>query len=125
MRAIVWIALCVAACSGNAAESEPQQVCTLIGCNDGLSVVVASALAQDYSVTVKSGGATLHTFTCRAGSECRAFLENQTPAQVTIEIATSAGTVTRSYTPEYKVSQPNGPDCPPECRQATVTVNVS
>jgi hypothetical protein len=122
MKASVLVCVLLTACSGN---QEPQRVCTLIGCNDGLNVTVNSALQQDFSVTVKSGSQTLHTFTCSAGQQCMAFLENQTPANVTVQITTNAGTISRDYTPEYNVSRPNGPDCDPECRQATVTVNVS
>jgi hypothetical protein len=122
MRPVCLLFLFLAACSGN---QEPLRVCTLIGCNDGLNVTVVSALQEDFSVTVKSGSQTLHTFTCRPGQQCMAFLENQRPANVTVQIATSAGTISKDYTPEYKASRPNGPDCEPECRQATVTVNVN
>jgi hypothetical protein len=122
MRGLVLSAVVLMACVGN---QEPQRVCTLIGCNDGLNVTVTSSLQQDISVTVKSGAQTLHTFTCSAGQPCMAFLDNQTPANVTVQIATSAGTISRDYTPEYKVSRPNGPGCDPECRQATVTVSVN
>jgi hypothetical protein len=119
--AILGIAVTLA-CAGN---TEPQRVCTLIGCNDGLNVVVNSALQQDYTVTVTSGGQTLHSFTCRPGQPCQAFVENRTPATVTVALATAMGPISKDFTPEYKISKPNGPDCPPDCKQATVTVTVS
>jgi hypothetical protein len=53
-----------------------------------------------------------------------AFLENQTPANVTVQITTSADTTSRDFTPEYKVSRPNGPGCDPECKQAAVTAAI-
>ena len=121
MRALL-LSVCLLGCANGA---ELQQVCTLIGCNDGLNVTVVSALQQDYSVTVKSGTQTLRTFTCQAGQQCMNFIENQTPTNVTVQVTTNAGTISRDYTPQYTVSRPNGPGCEPECRQATVTVNVN
>jgi hypothetical protein len=120
MKSFVFVCVLLAACSNGAGL----KTCTLIGCNDGLNVTVTSALQQDYSVTVKSGTETLRTFTCQAGQPCFTFIDNQTPASVTVQIATNAGTVSRSYTPQYTTSRPNGPGCDPECRQATVTVNL-
>ena len=121
-RLALCLILWLAACAGN---QEPQRACTLIGCNDGLNVTVNSALQQNISVTVKSGAQTLHTFTCSPGQPCVSFLDNQTPSNITVQVTTSAGTISRDYTPEYKVSRPNGPGCDPECRQATVTVSVN
>ena len=122
MRWFVIVAcLGVAGCS---AVSEPHG-CTLIGCNDGLNVVVNASLQQDFTVTVSSGGQTLQTFTCRAGQQCFGFVENQTPATVTVSLATSTGPVSKQFTPEYRINKPNGPNCPPDCRQATVTVTVT
>ena len=123
MRCLTGLALLITlACSGN---TEPQLGCTLIGCTDGLNVVVNAALQQDFTVTVTSGGQTLHTFTCRSGQSCHAFVENKTPATVTVALATGMGPVSKEFTPEYKINKPNGPNCPPDCRQATVTVTVS
>src|SRR5687767_10704870 len=103
MRALL-LSLCLLGCNNGAGLPK---ACTLIGCNDGLNVTVVSALQQDYSVTVKSGTQTLRTFTCRAGQECITFIENQTPANVTVQITSSAGTISRDYTPQYTVSRPN------------------
>jgi hypothetical protein len=122
MRVWTLLAISMVACSGN--QTEPVRVCTLIGCNDGLNVIVNASLQQDYTVTVSSGAQTLHTFTCRPGQPCQAFVDNHTPAQVTVSVATAAGPVSKTFTPEYKVTKPNGPDCPPDCRQASVTVTV-
>ncbi|HEX6064680.1 MAG TPA: hypothetical protein VFZ04_10700, partial [Longimicrobiales bacterium] len=113
----------VAACVG--ANQEPERVCTLIGCNNGLAVEVNSSLQQSVTVTVQAGAQVIHTFQCDPGQPCRAFVDNQTPDEVTVHVQTAQGTVSRTYRPEYKLNRPNGPDCPPECRQATVTVNVS
>lgn len=122
-RIVVWALVLVAACVG--ANQEPERVCTLIGCNNGLAVEVSSSLQQSLTVTVQAGAQVLHTFQCDAGQPCRAFVDNQTPEEVTVHVQTAQGTVSKTYRPEYKLNRPNGPDCPPECRQATVTVNIS
>lgn len=119
MKALLvgWVLL--VGCSGN---QEPPRACTQIGCNDGLNITLASTPQQDVTVTVKSGADVMHTFTCAAGQQCSAFIDNRTPTSVTVQVTSAAGTVSKDYTPEYQLSRPNGPGCDPECRQATVTV---
>jgi hypothetical protein len=114
----------LAACAN---YTEPSRVCTEIGCEDGLAVEVNHSLQQSFTVTVRAGTQALHTFRCDPGQACRAFVASQTPEEVTIVIDAGGGQplVSRSYRPEYRLHRPNGPDCPPECRQATVVLNVS
>ena len=124
MRKIaVWAVVVAGACVNTAGE--PERVCTLLGCNNGVAVEVNNSLQQSVTVTVQAGAQVIHTFQCDPGQPCRAFVDNQTPEEVTVHVQTAQGTVSRTYRPEYKMNRPNGPDCPPECRQATVTVNVS
>lgn len=120
MKTLLLGCLFLAGCAGQ----EPR-VCTLIGCNGGLNVTVVSTVQQNLTVTVKSGAETLHTFTCMAGQQCMAFIDNRTPANVTVQVGTVSGTVSKDFAPVYTVSRPNGPGCDPECKQATVTVNAS
>lgn len=121
-----WVLIVLTALAGCAnVTEEPPQACTEIGCSDGLAVEVVSSLAQSISVTVKAGAQELHTFRCDPGQPCRAFIDNQTPAEVTIEVQTAQGAVSKTYRPEYQINRPNGPGCPPECKQATVTVTLS
>jgi hypothetical protein len=122
--ASITIAGLLAAC---ASTSEPQRVCTLIGCDDGLSVEVKSSLQQSFTVNVRTGTQTLHTFRCDPGQPCQAFVRNQTPAEVTVSIDAGGGQqpVSRTYHPEYQINRPNGPDCPPDCKQAMVSLTVS
>jgi hypothetical protein len=125
--ATVGIVALVAACAGveQEPEPEPQQICTLIGCNDGLSVQVTSAVTQSITVTVRANNQVLRTFRCDPGNPCASFIENQMPASVSVTVEAPGGTVNRAYTPEYRTARPNGPNCPPACRQATITVAVS
>jgi hypothetical protein len=117
------VTFAILGCSGNAVDE--QRVCTLIGCEDGLNVQVNNSVNQSVSVNVRSGTHVIGSFACTAGQPCAAFIRNQTPANVTIEVTSQAGTVSRNYSPEYRTTRPNGPDCPPECRQAVVTVTVN
>ena len=115
--------LCLTGCTNN---TEPSQVCTLIGCDDGLGVQVTHTLQHSFRVNVRAGTQTIHTFLCDPGQPCQAFIRDQTPEDVTVVVNTSDATsVSKSFRPDYRVSRPNGPNCPPACRQATVTVTVS
>jgi hypothetical protein len=101
------------------------RACTKMGCSSGLAIEVNSKLQQSYTVTLRSGTQIIHAFRCEPGQTCRSFAENQTPTDVTVAVQTSAGEVTKAFKPEYVIRRPNGPDCPPDCRQATVTLDVS
>ena len=77
----------------------PGDSCTLIGCNSGLTVHLNAKPTGAYKVEVVS-----HPF---------------------VRITTSTGTKTVEITTvNYVTSRPNGPDCDPECRQATVNVDI-
>ena len=123
MGRMFWVLL-LAGCA-SATEQEPQQVCTLIGCSNGLAVEVNSSLQQSVTVNVQAGTQVIHTFRCDPGQPCRAFVENQTPEEVSVHLQTPQGTVSKTFRPEYRANRPNGPDCPPDCRQATITLAVS
>lgn len=127
VKGLVAIMGLVAGCAGvePEPEPEPQQVCTLIGCNDGLSVQVTSAVTQSITVTVRANNQVIRTFRCEPGNPCTSFIEDQMPTSVSVTVEAPGGTVNRVYTPEYRTARPNGPNCPPTCRQATITVAVS
>lgn len=123
-----WLLLLAAGFAASCTNaSEPQRVCTLIGCENGLAVEVNHSLQQSFTVNVRAGTQTIHTFRCDPGQPCRAFVSNQTPDEVTVSIDAGGGQqpVGRTYRPEYRLNRPNGPDCDPECKQATVTLTVS
>ena len=117
----VFLALLLFGCN---APPEPV-ACTMIGCSNGLSIRVNSTQTSNYSVTVSANNQVIGRFDCTAGQQCMNFIENQTPDSISVVIQSSGGTVTRSYRPEYQNNRPNGPNCPPECKQATVIVTVS
>ena len=117
-----WLALVSVAVS---CTSPPEtQVCTLIGCNDGLNVQVNSSVAQALAVTVRAGSQIIGSFRCDAGAQCSSFIDNQTPAAVNVTVEMGGRTLNRSYTPAYRTARPNGEGCPPACKQATIAVAV-
>ncbi len=105
----------------------PMQICTKIGCSDGLTMVVENAPAAPYTVEVALPDGTSRTERCEAASGCDAglFFEGVTAEEVTVRITGTAGTSSQAIRPEYAETQPNGPGCPPTCRQARVQVRYN
>lgn len=56
--------------------------------------------------------------------ECRLFFEDFTPSEVTISYESGDQTVQQTFSPTYSRSRPNGEDCPPECVNATVVLEL-
>ncbi len=106
-------------------SSEPQVMCTMIGCENGLSVVVEDPPAGDYQLVLNAPGEQDRVRDCTANEPCDrgAFFGNFEPETVTVRVVAGTDTL-RSVTvsPEWRDNQPNGPDCPPTCRQAVVTI---
>jgi hypothetical protein len=100
-------------------------VCTLIGCNSGLTVSLAQAPVGGYTIEVfAQAGGPHFTFECASAAQCgtAAEFKDFTPDQATIRVTTAAGTREQTVQPTYSQNQPNGPSCGPTCRQASVTV---
>ena len=58
------------------------------------------------------------------GTDCgkRHTLVEYTPRTAWISVISGGDTTAVQVTPEYTVSTPNGPNCEPTCRQASVRV---
>lgn len=96
-------------------------VCTLIGCDDGLSVTITNPPPAPFRVEASvAGGGARYGQTCNA-TPCSVFFIDFTPASVRIDVVAGTDTVTRHFDPAYVLSRPNGAGCEPECRMATVT----
>ncbi|HET7274637.1 MAG TPA: hypothetical protein VFI91_05630 [Longimicrobiaceae bacterium] len=115
----------ITACTNNT-PPPPSTVCTLIGCENGLAVEIAGERTGAVDVTVETAGQDARTFECADPNQpCRNFFGGFMPSEVTVTVRASDGSVsTESFTPTYETTYPNGPDCPPGCEQATVTVEV-
>lgn len=124
-----WLALVsLAACGRNGPEAdtpEPAQVaCTMIGCASGVRVMVEGNVPERYTVHVNEGGRTLRSLVCTAGAACDVFIENETPAEVVVRIVWGDHDREWAVAPTYRDVQPNGPACPPTCRQGTIAITI-
>jgi hypothetical protein len=99
-------------------------VCTLIGCDSGLTVRVTNAPDGPLSVVaVVPPSQAQFTATCPLATGCNSvFFSDFTPERVDLTITTTDGTRQVEVTPTYTTSQPNGPHCAPTCRNATVNI---
>lgn len=125
-----FAALLLASCAQPAPQPAPQpatppvQACTMIGCEDGLTVRAEGSPAGPYRIEIRAEGEETQVHECSSASECgEIFLIGFLPDEVTVEVVAEDGRrVSRTVRPEYEALQPNGPGCPPTCRQARVTV---
>jgi len=122
-RAALAIPLVFFAFASACGLAGPSETCTLIGCT-GLVVEVTGAPAQTLvTVVVTAPDGSTRTANCAsAGATCIASFPDFTPASVTIRLSTGTQTTEVTTQPAYEISRPNGSACPPECRNARVTV---
>ena len=99
--------------------------CTLIGCDDQLTVALASApAAGPWRVDVVTANGETASFECPDASRCgaSAIFRNFAPTRATVTVTYGGRTGSTQVTPSYAQVQPNGKECGPICTQATVTV---
>jgi hypothetical protein len=117
-RQLIWALAVILSCS------DPGRVCTLIGCQSGLTVALTSQPAGAYSVEVyTTGDGPRFVHQCSGTGTCQIFFPSFTPSHVFVDVVVGSATATHERNVTYTVSRPNGPGCDPECRQATVTVS--
>lgn len=110
---------------------EPVQVCTEIGCHSGLTIQLQGTIPETFTVQVSVPGDEPIRIECPRGGEplyCegdRLFLAERTPEEVTVRVSWEGKDVAETFRPEYETLRPNDPDCPPECKQAEVTLDLS
>ena len=124
-REVLAIALVFVAGFGSGCDIVGPSACTLLPCT-GLVVEVTGApgLTPVTVVLTAPDGSTRSATCTGATGTCPVSFHDFTPASVTIRV--SAGTQTTEVTRElmYEVTRPNGPGCPPDCRNARVIVAV-
>jgi len=122
-RAGLAITLVLVAAFGWGCDVAGPSACTLIGCT-GLVVEVTGAPAQVpvTIVVLAADGAKRSTSCTSATGTCPVSFPDFTPATVTISVLTGTQTTEVTRQPTYEVTRPNGRSCPPECRNARVTV---
>lgn len=124
-RGLGWLPVLALAAAG-CADSSYGPACTLIGCEDGLAVDIEGPLPAAYTVTLTAPGQSPVVFQCAPAAECirPLFAGGFTPETVEVRVEADGIDVRETFEPAYVVSRPNGALCPPECRQATVVVDV-
>jgi hypothetical protein len=104
--------------------------CTLIGCTDGITVHLTALPAGPYRVEILVGsgpGGLSYAYDCAGSSACLQdiFFPELVLDRIIVRVTTGLGTRdTEIPDPVYVTSQPNGPECSPTCRQATVTAQL-
>jgi hypothetical protein len=103
--------------------------CTLIGCYDGLTIHLTALPNGPYRVeifVVAPGLQPSHVYDCPTG-QCGQNLTfpDLNPDRAWVRVTTAAGERTIEFSSiVYEAHRPNGPDCSPTCRQATLTVDI-
>jgi hypothetical protein len=125
MKRFLFLAPLALAAGGCAQSgSQPEQVCTLIGCDSGLAVTIQPVPSGAYRVEVAAAGQTEQSVQCTAGAPCDLFFRDFTPERATVRVIVAGDTTTATVTPTYQTLQPNGPACPPTCRRGSATVRL-
>jgi hypothetical protein len=111
-----------------ACDSDKIMICTLLGCaGDGLMVHLSNMPATPFRVELVILGSDQVTqvYDCTATRRCSQdvfFADVKSPV-VSVTVRVGAASRTSDVHPVYSTFQPNGPDCPPTCRSATVTID--
>ena len=99
--------------------------CTLIGCLNGLHVEIQGLPDTHYEVVVSEPDGESRVGSCVASpsGSCWVWFDDFYPSEVTINVTGADQTVSVTLQPAYQESQPNGPDCGPTCREATIEID--
>ena len=116
---------------------EVPRACTEIGCTDGVSIELQDAAGQPleglsgtltfdgqalaFDCGDDTGGGNDPGVTCLGGS---IWLDLATPDTIDYAIDYEGATHTGQVSLDYEELQPNGPDCPPVCEQASATITL-
>ena len=102
------------------------QVCTQIGCDSGFRIEIEGDLPDRYTVTLEAPGAESRTMECPSPfcGPSTVVVVDFAPETVEIRLEGEGLDYVETFEPDYTTIFPNGPDCPPECRQATIRIEV-
>jgi hypothetical protein len=121
--AVMTGAFAVTSCS----RAEPPAACTLIGCDDGVAVELATVPPAPFSVELTplpGGPPTIKECTATAACGTTLFFEEVRADSGGVRVTSTEGTYTVSSRVAYSTTRPNGPQCQPACRQARLRVVV-
>jgi hypothetical protein len=122
-RVLTYIDLSGIACSGLTT------VCTLLGCESGVTVHLASLPGGPFRVEVRPRGAgdAVYVFECNVGASCRqvVFFAGLITDYLVVTVKVAGAVRDTEITQVTYVShRPNGPNCEPDCRTASVIAQV-
>jgi hypothetical protein len=106
--------------------SDAVSVCPLLGCMSGLTVHLASLPAAPFrlEITVDGDLDVVYSYDCTTAVRCNQDVMFPGLTADNVHVTVRVGNAVRSTdaAPSYIRSHPNGPNCPPECLTATITV---
>ncbi len=121
---LLCIAMTTASCDFGAGPAG--KVCTEIGCSSGLTVHLPSVPTGAYKVELLFPMSDVaYTYECPGTGACKQdiFFETYVFETAIVRVTTTNGVRTTTVSNiTYVAHRPNGPDCPPLCIVATVSV---
>jgi hypothetical protein len=109
--------------AGPACNVVGPRACTLIGCTGLVVEVTGAASLTPVTVVVTAPDGSTRSATCTSTTGvCPVSFPDFTPANLTMRVSSGTQSTELTVQPAYELSRPNGPECPPECRSARVTV---
>jgi len=100
--------------------------CFEIGCDSGIRLTFDAPPPAGTIIELDSSSGFPWRLECGVDWNCDfdPFFYGFTPEHVTVRVVTSTGEVTASVRPKYLKFQPNGEDCPPTCRVASIMIEL-
>lgn len=109
------------------------QPCTLMDCNDTLSVVFEGHVPADFIVDIAyetADGSINVSKQCAndqwvmSGESCRSTLIDMAAEEVTVMLYWEGESLTEIFHPDFTEFRPNGQQCEPVCRMGSISVVV-
>ena len=102
-----------------------ERSCSIRPCPAELVVEVQGPPGVAYTVYVSASGEETRTQPCSSlEAICTVYLTDFGPEEVPVRITWADQEAEAQFTPAYETVHPNGPDCSPTCRTATVVMVV-
>jgi hypothetical protein len=102
--------------------------CTAAGCVDGVTVSISDERPDSLSLSIflDDESEAFESKKCtNQDRPCEIYAGGETPNTVRVEATWRNGEFINTFNPEYETIQPNGPDCPPTCTQASIQIDLS
>lgn len=128
----------IAACSSSTSREAAVTECTLLDCEDTLSVTLIGNPPPEYTIELVSTNGPTQAVHCVDGqNQPRRRLSTEpmchqrgatfykfAPEQLTVNVIWEEGQLSEFRSPTYATEQPNGAGCEPICRTGSVIVSI-